>query len=110
MSEATKDLRPPMPTNFSWCSVCSGHSCQNPEHPHIEGYCPNCGRCNAGRWVNDEFKELDHWLYTHDPDLWRKWANRETTPDQPGHAARHFLESIFPNLRRDSAAGEKDKP
>lgn len=79
-----------MPTNFQWYSICSAH----------RDYHPDCPNCNVGHWVNDELHELDHWLYEHDQKLWRKWANRETTPDQPGHDARHFLESVFPGLRR----------
>lgn len=86
----SQDKRPPMPTNFTWFSICSAHRKYNPE----------CNCCNAGSWVNDEKHELSGWLYKHDPKLWRKWANRETTPDQPGHAARHFLESIFPGLKK----------
>lgn len=85
-----EDKRPPMPTNFYWSSVCSSH---------LE-YKAECGNCNAGRWINDELLECTHWLYEHYPKIWREWANRETTPDQPGHKARHFLESIFPGLRR----------
>jgi hypothetical protein len=84
-----ENKRPPMPTNFTWYSVCSAHRDYNTE----------CANCNAGHWVNDELTEFTHWLYERYPRIWRKWANRETTPDQPGHTARHFLESIFPGLR-----------
>jgi hypothetical protein len=96
MNDVLVDKRPPMPKNFSWYSVCSGCSGQK-----LDGhYNPECPRCNAGRWVNDEFHELDSWLYKHDAKLWQKWANRETNEGEPGHEARHFLEKIFPNLRR----------
>jgi hypothetical protein len=94
--EAIADKRPPMPRNFKWYSICSGCS-----GVKLDGhYNPACGRCNTGHWVNDELQEFSHWLYKHNPKLWREWANRETTPAQPGHAARHFLETIFPGLRK----------
>lgn len=88
-----EDKRPPMPQNFQWYSVCSA------VHENEDSFDPTCVACNAGHWVNDEFHELDHWLYVHDPKLWRKWANRETKEGEPGHKARHFLESVFPGLR-----------
>lgn len=84
-----EDKRPPIPTNFQWFSVCSAH----------QDYNSGCNCCNAGRWVNEEMFELEHWLFDQNPKLWRKWANRETKPNQPGHAARHFLETIFPGLK-----------
>jgi hypothetical protein len=85
-----EDKRPPMPTNFKWYSVCSAH----------RDYIANCGICNAGHWVNDEYHELEHWLYEHDYKLWYQWANRQTHPGEPGHLARTFLERVFPGLRK----------
>ncbi len=90
-----EDKRPPMPKNFTWYSVCSG--CHGPKIDNH--YNPECPRCNAGHWINDEFKELEDWLDKHDHQLWLKWANRETKLGEPGHFARHFLESVFPKLK-----------
>lgn len=85
-----EDKRPSMPQNFQWYSVCSAH----------RDYRPECNCCNAGHWVNDEFHELDRWLYEHNPKLWREWANRETHEGEPGHSSRTFLERIFPRLKK----------
>ena len=84
------EQRPAMPTNFKWFSICSMH----------HEYKIDCGMCNAGRWVNDELHEFEHWLYERYPKIWREWANRETQLGQPGHEARTFLERVFPGLRR----------
>jgi hypothetical protein len=92
------DKRPPMPTNFSWYSICSAHSAYNPE----------CGNCNTGQWVNDEYRELEHWLYEQRYELWHKWANRETSPGEPGHWTRTFLERVFPRLKSTAPRGNDD--
>lgn len=85
-----EDKRPPMPQNFTWYSICSIH----------RDYHASCNNCNVGQWINDTYHELDHWLYTKDYKLWHQWANRTTSPGEPGHEARTFLERIFPGLRK----------
>ena len=71
-----------------WYSICSIHREFNAA----------CEMCNTGRWVNDELHELERWLYEHNADLWREWANR------PESESRKFLEETFPNLRVGKAA------
>lgn len=71
----------PKPPEFKgqWYSICSAHGTYNPD----------CGNCNAGRWVSDSERELSHWLWNYSQRIWRKWANRK--PDT-------MLEALFPKL------------
>jgi hypothetical protein len=78
------DKRPPMPQNFSWYSICSRHG----------EYHEECGACNKGRWINQDYQELEQWLYRNSMKLWRQWANRAASKE------RSFLERIFPRLRK----------
>lgn len=54
------------PFKYQWYSICSGHRI-------FEEVCP---RCIAGTWVNCWAHEVGHFVYEHNPVLWRWWANR----------------------------------
>ena len=66
--EVTRERKRPEPpiVVWEWYSLCSAHS----------KYEQTCHNCNAGRWISEDAREFDNWLWTYSPRIWRKWANR----------------------------------
>lgn len=76
---------------WTWYSICSGHSPR--ENGDYLWHDPECGRCMAGHWVNDEEHARDHELYVND---YPAWFAKHNAPDSD---AKTFLKKVFPNLK-----------
>ena len=59
-----------------WYSICSRHC-------DYETY---CGTCNVGQWVNCFAASLERITFQVSPWLWRKWANRTSSPSKKLHS------------------------
>jgi hypothetical protein len=75
------------PWRRNWSCICSIHGGAAEENR-------DCDMCMTGMYYWCISRAIGHFIYQHNPSLWRWWANL------PNSRSRRFLRRTFPNLEQ----------